>query len=502
MKSAGHKKGISGRGKNKKLPLTSYIWGVVSAICITVLLILSLSPFSDKSSVRPLLLIYERTEDLIYVMKPAFLNSMNKAGFDYRIIDSKENVIPEDVASRDVVIMGVGNDSFALMRDINEDELKTANKGNNNVRGYILVDPAYPGNLSMAQYDLTSPACEVAVFGFGTNAEDTKSMGDARRLFERMSGVDTVYGAYAKRGSLFGSRVYSSADQRRYLSLYDNMSYTMLLNSPLFQSELAGYLSSTYGTAESVTSINTWFILVYAFILFGAASLLMFLFFVPVEERKSISMDKLGDDGMAAIVNMGLAIWFAVLIVAGYIIPFTRAYVKYVIFLAPLCMMFVMVLMRLGYILTNKIVYRPERRGALRTFAASVLLTSFFTVIWILVRRGNLDFGKRSLLIAGGAFVVDFLCVTALGFIDKKSRAAGENGCSYFSNIFYVLELLIPAATAFVITFMGMGDGFKVLRGFCLVVLPFLFSFPVKRISAHVEFAGLVHAAVFAMLML
>jgi len=502
MKSAGGVRNSSPRSRFKKLPAAAYIWGLVSAVCIITLFVLGMAALSPKPADSPLLLIYTRTADKVYVMKPALANSLVAAGFDYRFITSDDNIIPADISGRDVVVMGVGENSFALMRDINEDELKTANAGRNNILGFILVDPSYPGNLSMESYDLYNPKCEVAVFGFGKSAADTKSMGDARRLFERMSGVDTVYGPYAVRGALFGSRIYSSADQRRYLSLYGKTGYSVLINSPVFQSELAGYLGSTYGEGVSTGKINTWFVLAAAAALFGASALLMFLFFVPVMERKSISVDKVGDDGMAAIVNMGLAIWFAVLIVAGYIIPFTRDYVKYVIFLAPLAMTTVMVLMRLGFILTNKIVYKPETKGALRTFVSSVLLICYFVSLWLLVRRGSLNFGRRSVVIAIASFIVDFLCVTALGFIDKKSRAGGENGCSYFANIFYVIELLIPAGTALVISFMGMGDIYKVIRGVSLVLFPYIFSLPVKRMSDHVEFAGLVHAAVFGVLML
>ena len=502
MKSSGAVKSKKARSSFKKLPMAAYIWGAVAAVFIIVLLILGLTAKSDGSSNKPLLLIYTRTEDQIYVMEPSFTHSINASGFDYRFLSEKDNIIPDNIKGRDVVVMGIGQDSFALMRDINDDELKNANQGKNNIIGYILIDPSYPGNLSMEKYNISNPSCEVAVFGFGKKADDTKSMGDTRRLFERMSGVDTVYGAYAQRGMLFGSRIYSSADQRRYLSLYDKMGYSMLMNSPVFQSELASYLGSTYGKTVSAGKINSWFILTVASVVFGAAALLMYLFFVPVTERRSISADKVGDDGMAAIVNMGLAIWFAVLIVAGYIIPYTRDYVRYVIFLAPLIMIAVMVIMRMGFILTNKIIYKPERKGAPRTFVSALLLTGYFVSVWLLVRRGNLDFGKRSLTIAAGSFIVDLLCVTALGFVDKKSRAGGENGCSYFANIFYVIELLIPAGTALVISFMGMGDIYPVLRGFALVIFPFLLSLPVKRISEHVEFAGIVHAVVFALLLL
>lgn len=450
----------------------------------------------------PLLLIYTRTADKIYIAEPGFLNSIHNAGFDVELIDSKANAIPEDYVGRSIVVMGIGSDSYALMRDIYLDELGTANKGKNNILGYVLVDPAYPGNLSVECVDSTHPDCNVAIFGFGKKAGDVNDMSDVRRLFERMSGVDTVYGAYAQRGTLFASRIYVSANQIRYLSLYDKMSYTMLMNSPVFQNELAGYLGTTYQTSPSLGRINSWYIFLTMGALLGFASILMFLFFIPVPERRGISFDKIGDDGMAAIVNMGLAIWFGVIIVAGSLIPVTKNYVKYIVWLAPLCMIAVMVVMRTGFMLTNKIRYNRSPFGVIRTFVPAVVIAGYFTALWLIVRSGNLVTDTKRIVIAVTVFIADFLAVTLLGYIDKKSRAGGENGCSYFGNIFYMAELLIPPATALVISFMGMTDIYVAMRGIIMVVAPFLCSYPVKRISDNVAFAGLVHAIVSALLIL
>lgn len=502
MRSSGAVKHRDQRGKLQRLPNTAFITGGAAVLFILILYILFFMAGSNADPSRPILLIYTRSEREVYVMEPAMTHSLKAAGFDHRLVRDKENKIPEDIKGRDVFIMGIGHDSWTLMRDINEDELGSANSGKNNIRGYIMLDPKYPGNLSMEHYDTVEPACDVAVFAFGKEAKDTSSMGDARRIFERMSGVDTVYGAYAKRGVLFGSRVYVSANQRRYLSLYGDMPYTMLLNSPSFQSELAGYLGTTYGNEVSFGSINAWFILLFAGVLFALASIFMFLFFVPVPERRAIKAEKTGDDGMAAIVNLGLAIWFGVIIVAGFIIPYTREYVRYVIFFAPLFMILVMVLMRLGFIFTNKIVYKTDHSGLPRTLAAALILTAFFTVMWLLVRSGNITCGTRKLIILCGVFLLDFILATALGYIDKKSRAGGENGCSYYANPLYLPELLIPAGTALVISFMGMGSTFTAVRGLMLVLIPYILSLPVKRISANVAAAGIVHAISFGLLLL
>ena len=488
------------RGKFKKLPPAAYIWGVITLLCVILMAVLYSNTSKGASDSNPLLLIYNRTGKTFYISEPAFANSIHAAGFDYLITDETKNEIPEDITGRHVVIMGVGNDSFTLMRDINENTLGTANKGGNNILGYILVDPKYPGNLSVEKYDYNHPSCEVAMFGFGKSASSTSGMSDVRRLFERMSGVDTVYGPYASRGWLPSSRVYSSADQKRYLSLYDHLTYSMLFNLSEYQSELAGYLATTYGQTIDYGRINTWVILTTADILFGIASLFMFLFFIPVPERRGISFEKVGDDGMAAIVNMGLAIWFGVLIIAGYMIPYTQKYVIYIIEFAPLFMMLVMVMMRSGFILTNKIVYTPSKAGFVRTLAAATGVISVFVYCYLLVTGGT-SLGTRRDFVWITA-VIDFLIVTALGFIDKKSRAGGENGCSYFGNIFYMIELLIPAGAAVATSFFGLGELNPAVLCLLTVVFPFICSNAVKRISDHVYLAGLTHAVVFALLIM
>jgi len=502
MKSSGTQKKRDSRGKMTKLPRAAYIWGGITAAFILMLFILFMVSGSGASDTHPLLLIYSRTETDFRIADPAFENTVHAAGFEYKIISSSANEIPSDIQGRDVVVMGVGEDSFALMRDIYENELGTANPGQNSITGYILVDPKYPGNLSVERYDFSHPDCPVAMFGFGKKAGNTDTMSDVRRLFERMSGVDTVYGAYATRGAIMSSRVYFSADQNRYLSLYDDLGYTVLLNSPSFQSDLASYLASTYGTTLKMGRLNSWFILLVFGVVMGIASLLMFLFFVPVPERRGISLEKIGDDGMAAIVNMGLTIWFAVLIVAGCIIPFTRHYVKYVVYLSPLFMMLVMVLMRTGFALTNKIKYRRDKQGVIRTLTASVLVTGFFVAIWLIIKHGNTTSSGKMKVVAITSFLLDFLVVSLLGFIDKKSRAGGENGCSYYGNIFYPLELLIPSGTSLVISFMGMCDLYTAIRGMLIVIIPFICSNLVKRISDNVMFAALCHSVIFTLLLL
>lgn len=488
------------RGKFKKLPMAAYIWGVITLICVILMAVLYSNSSKGVTDDCPLLIIYTRNDKSFYISEPSFSNSIHAAGFDYVITDDPNNEIPESITGRHVVIMGVGTDSFTLMRDINENTLGTANKGGNNILGYILVDPKYPGNISMEKYDYKHPSCEVAMFGFGKSESSTSGMSDVRRLFERMSGVDTVYGPYASRGWLPSSRIYSSADQKRYLSLYDRMTYSMLFNLSEFQSELAGYLATTYGQTIDYGRINSWTILSTAGILFGIASLFMFLFFIPVPERRGISFEKVGDDGMAAIVNMGLAIWFGVLIIAGYMIPYTRGYVLYLMEFAPLFMMLVMVIMRASFILTNKIKYTPSKVGFVRTLAASAGVISVFVFSYLLITGGR-SLGTRTDLVWITA-IMDFLIVSALGFIDKKSRAGGENGCSYFGNIFYPIELLIPAGTAAVISFFGLGDLNSAMICLLSVIFPFICSNAVKRISDHVYLAGLTHAVVFALLIM
>ena len=500
MKSSGAPK--TGKTTSKKLPMVTYLWGGICALAILMLLILFFVSQGGHSDSNPLLLIYNRSAEEMYIANPSLANSLHVAGYEFKVIGDEANEIPESIAGRNVTVMGIGEESFALMRDINENELGTANKGKNNILGYVLIDPKYPGNLSVEKYDSKSPDCFVAIFGFGKTCNDPQKMGDSRRLFERMSGVDSVYGTFVKRGVIFGSNIYFSADQKRYLSLYDKVNYNQLINSSTFQNELAGYLGSVAGNKVNYSKINSWFVLETLGVVVALVALFLTLFFIPVPERKGISFDKVGDDGIAGIVNVGLGIWFGVLIVAGYVIPYTREYVKYIINFAPLFMLFVMFIMRIGFILTNKIRYKRDGRGILRTLSSGALVTALFVVCWLTVRSGNLSTGKRQLVMAAGIFVMDVIIVTCLGYADKKSRAGGQNGCSYFGNFLYPALMLIPSATAIVISFLGMGSFLAAFRGLLIVLIPFLLSYPVKRTSENVLFAGIVHAIAYSLLIL
>ena len=58
----------------------------------------------------------------------------------------------------------------------------------------------------------------MAIFGFARKAGSLDEMSGAQMLFERLSGVDTVYGVPARTGGALSSEVFVSADQTRYLS--------------------------------------------------------------------------------------------------------------------------------------------------------------------------------------------------------------------------------------------------------------------------------------------
>ena len=126
MKTSGTHKEQSRRGKFKKLPRAAYIWAGITSAFILILFGMYFLSYSGKSDTHPLLLIYNRSDADFYLADPAFSNTMHSCGFEYEIIDSSSNEIPERISGRSVVVMGIGKDSFALMRDINDDELGTA----------------------------------------------------------------------------------------------------------------------------------------------------------------------------------------------------------------------------------------------------------------------------------------------------------------------------------------------------------------------------------------
>ena len=141
-------------------------------------------------------------------------NSLAASEFDFEIIEPGKHVddqsyvyeLPKGYTKDKVVVCAVGKDAFKVM-----DDLITSNP--ENIEGYVLISPDYPGNASLAKYTEDNPDVPCAIFGFDSNAKSSNDLTGAQMIFEKISGVDTMYGHPTKRGKMFSSKVFVSPNR-------------------------------------------------------------------------------------------------------------------------------------------------------------------------------------------------------------------------------------------------------------------------------------------------
>ena len=183
---------------------------------------------------------------------------MDEQGYTYEL--------PKDYSKEDIVVCSMGKDAFKVMDDL-------ISSGNENIEGFVLILPEYPGNASLAEYTENNPDVPCAIFGFDTNAKTSNDLTGAQMIFEKISGVDTMYGHPTQRGRILSSKVFVSPNQKRYLSLYSSKIQTTagLISGISFQNELSQYLGSGPDTAAA---FGVWSMCFLASILAAASVLL------------------------------------------------------------------------------------------------------------------------------------------------------------------------------------------------------------------------------------
>ena len=202
-----------GFNKLRPLKIPAFAWYalIVSAIMAAALFVLYGMTFAGTKDPDKTLLIYS---DGTTIPEVSLRNSLAAADFGYEIIETEENTgapgfvyeLPHGYGKGEVVVCAIGKDAFKVM-----DDLITA--GPQNIEGFVLIEPEYPGNASLAKYTSDFPAVPCAVFGFDSKAKSSTDLSGAQMIFEKISGVDTMYGHATKRGKLFPSKVYVSPNQ-------------------------------------------------------------------------------------------------------------------------------------------------------------------------------------------------------------------------------------------------------------------------------------------------
>ena len=473
---------------NKTIPL---IGSVVTVIAVIILFILYLVSFSGENKRNPIV-IFSGADGNFPVV--SMQNTLHRAGFD---LQRTEEGFELD-SDRKYILVSLDDTAVSDM---------AAYRDNENILGFVLLCPSIPSEGFPSGFDSSEPSKDIAIFAGKDNASEVVSMDEPRVIFERISGVDTVFGVPTTRGGLFASKCFVNTAQNRYLSLsaFGAENSSELICSPLFQNELAGYLSITYKDVTvkdaSFAGINTWFVFAVMASFACIFGLCVYFMLLPVVVS-DIKQEKVpAKEKVAAAAMGGISLAFAVGVVAMVFVDRLRAYSSLILAFLPLVFMAILTVSRFGFIIFNKDDYKSKSSMKRTAFMCVAVALS---VLFILLIAGDLEtyFSHVSApLTAAVAFVPDLLCATCLLYADRKSRSIGEGGCSYFGNRVIFLLMLIPAlfAAVFGLIFSQheiMWAGFK---GLFTVLLPFICLVPLKRHTDKSLLPGILHGIVFAL---
>ena len=489
----------------RKLPLAAWISAGIAGAAVIVLFVLFFLSSAAGAGADKVALFYNADQRTFPYVSMRY--SLAQAGFDMVVLDPKDAktegesgryIIPSKYTDDEVVIIAAGPDSFKVMSDINS-------MPSGEVLGYCLIMPDYPGNAALAGFDPENPSCDIAIFACDSLAGSVEQLSGSEMLFEKISGVDTVYGTPSVTGGALSSKIFVSTSQNRYLSLAPNgQDIRSLIYSSSFQSELAGYLGLTYTDTEGYTPANVWFFLRMICILVCLAALLMFLFFIPVSKPDKGDKFLKGRDSLAMIIFAGISLWLGLTVIVMSMIPAVAYYTRYLIIFAPVVLIVGMFFARIGFFLTNKIAYKRRKGEGLIKFLIAGVIEVLLVLASVLL-FSDIAYRERTTTVwmfAVMVLLLDSAVISMLATVDKKSRFAGEGPGSYLGNPIYFAETLIPAVAGLVMALVG--KDFTLLRislaGIAVAALPYLAAQSIKRSSDHFELAGIVHGLIMALL--
>lgn len=493
--------------KLRPLKIPKVAWGALALALVmaAVLFVLYGMTFSGTDEATDTLIIYSDGSNIPEV---SLRNSLAAAGFTYEIVEpdkhsSRQDYVyelPHGYENGKVVVCAVGADAFKVMHDL-------LGSGSGNIEGYILIAPEYPGNIALEGYTSEYPELPCAVFGFDDKAKNAGDMNGAQMIFEKISGVDTMYGHPTQRGKIFPSKVYVSHNQMRYLSLAStNFGVEGLLASASFQGELAQYLGTTFGRGYSPARVTVWNVLLVLALFLSVGALALFLFMVPVSVPDKGEKHLKGRDSLGAIIFLGISGWLALCGAVMTFISQVRFLAPYVALYSPVFIIALMALAQMKLIANKKISYNRKDYG-FTIFIASILtgLVEIMVICSSALNLTNVEAAfdnTDNLIITLIVFVILSLSAVALILADKKSRFSGQGPAAYFASPMYFIEALIPSVVLLVLGIIqGNSDVITAsLGGVALGTLPFLCVVPIKRISDYYEITGLIFGLVGALI--
>ena len=511
MKKSGNREnsGFAGSGERSvrsgHLGIFPIVCASVSVLCAITLFVLFFVSWTLPEKTVPIVLFYgvdngHGAAPDNYFPYSSMRVALKGAGFDMDVVSPEEAkdpvsdtyAIPARFNGRDVVVCACYQEAFYVMEDIYGSESLNAT-----VLGYALIAPYYPGNAAAADIGKDNPRADIAIFGKNDSKATVDSMSDPRMLFEKLSGVDTIFGAGIVRDNIFASEIHLSSDGTRYLSLsFSSAPMRLQMALPSFQTEFAGLLGTLYTGELPYASINAWHITLIVAIFLGIASLCMFLYNIPVQDSDKGAGILTRRDGLVFIIVGGISAFIALGIFVMALIPAVRPATGYLLCFAPTIMIAVMAVMNTPFILSNKIKFERKESSILNAVIVLVAEVGIFVAVFFIF-SGIFDrhISTMGVVALITVFIVDASSIAMLGFVDRKSRFGGLGGGSYFGTVLYPVLLAAPGITAIV---MGKITGSSQIVGagiFSLlqVFVPYIATIPVKRNSDLFEIAGLLH---------
>lgn len=490
-----------------KVPRAAWFALAVSIVMAVFLFFLYFFSVNGADNAGRKLLIYSDGSDIPLV---SLRNSLASADFSFEVIGPDKRIskpdyvfeLPDRYRNDKVVVCALGSTAFKVM-----DDLLKADKGS--IEGFILVEPEYPGNVALEGYSGYYPSVPCAIFGSDNKAKSSSYLSGSQMIFEKLSGVDTMYGHPTERGRLIRSKVFVSPDQMRYLSLSQaKTGVSVMFSLPQFQSELAQYLGTTFGRGYSSSRITLWTAGVVFALFMSVASLALFLFMVPVTVPDKGARELKGRDSLGAIIFLGISGWISLCGAVMTLIPQTVSLTGYVAVYAPVLIIAFMALAQIKLLLSNKVKYVRKDYGI------TILLVSVITGITelMILAAASLNLTNVENILKNDSnpvaalivFVIMSISAVALILADKKSRFSGQGASAYFGSPIYFIEALLPAAVLLV---MGLihenGELIKASSaGIALGIIPFGCVIPIKRISDFYEITGLVFGLAAALIVL
>ena len=497
---------LNRKTRTRKISSKAWIAAVLSLIMSLSLIGLYYLSFMGTGKNGKIVLFYCDKRFFPYV---SMRNTLASAGFDMAVVEpdtddvlssSRRYSIPAQYKGRQVVVVSFGKDAFKVMDDIKKENYE-------NVIGYCLVSPGYPGNAALEGYGRRSPNVPVAIFSFASEQESADKEGGTSMLYEKLSGADTLYGVPATYGTIVKNKIYITPDQNRYLSVSPlSLGAHVIRYSPLFENELGSYLGITFDSGYSSFRVRAWFIcsLFAAFAALGFFSL--FVFNIPVRDSDKGSKELKGRDSLGAILFFGLSAWTGLTISVMTYVQEVEGYARYAVVMTPAVLTALMALMRLPFLLSKKMVYKRDKLQSDAVLVPMVMaLCEIILVIGaILVFTDITAVEQDSIKLAAAlsVFIVSSLSALTLARADRKSRFVGEGPASYFGNPVYFIETIIPAvALLFVSILRGYGSEIcYASMALACGIIPFAASVTIKRFSDFFEATGVVFGTLMAIL--